>query len=113
MPGRLLQQPGRRWIEGLSCCKRSLSICVNAESWNGYYGGVLSGSCSGSYNTLDHCVQLVGYDTTASTPYWKVRNSWGTSWGEGGFIRLPMGVNSCGIADEATYVKAYLASSVV
>jgi len=90
-----------------------LSICVNAESWNGYYGGVLSGSCSGAYNTLDHCVQVVGYDTTASTPYWKVRNSWGTSWGEGGFIRLPMGVNSCGIADEATYVKAVLASSVV
>merc|ERR1712146_841571 len=73
-----------------------LSICVNAESWNGYYGGVLSGSCSGAYNKLDHCVQLVGYDTTASTPYWKVRNSWGTYWGENGFIRLPMGENACG-----------------
>jgi len=90
-----------------------LSVCVNAESWNGYYGGVLSGSCSGKYNALDHCVQLVGYDTTASTPYWKVRNSWGTSWGEGGFIRLPMGQNSCGIADEAIYVKASMAASVV
>merc|ERR1712070_1044235 len=90
-----------------------LSVCINAESWNGYYGGVLSGTCSGAYNTLDHCVQLVGYDTTASTPYWKVRNSWGTSWGESGFIRLPMGVNSCGIADEAMYVKASLAASVV
>jgi C1A family cysteine protease len=90
-----------------------LSICVNAESWNGYYGGVLSGSCSGSYNKLDHCVQLVGYDSSASTPYWKVRNSWGTSWGENGFIRLPMGVNSCGVADEAMYVKASLTASVV
>jgi len=58
-------------------------------------------------------VQLVGYDATASTPYWKVRNSWGTSWGENGFIRLPMGVNSCGIADEAMYVKAALAAEVV
>jgi len=54
-----------------------------------------------------------GYDATASTPYWKVRNSWGTSWGENGFIRLPMGVNSCGIADEAMYVKAALAAEVV
>lgn len=90
-----------------------LSVCVNAESWNSYYGGVLSGKCSGKYNALDHCVQLVGYDTTASTPYWKVRNSWGTSWGEKGFIRLPMGENSCGIADEAMYVKASLAASVV
>merc|ERR1712139_645403 len=85
-----------------------LSVCVNAESWNGYYGGVLSGSCSGSYNALDHCVQLVGYDTTASTPYWKVRNSWGTSWGENGFIRLPMGQNACGIADEAYIINATL-----
>jgi len=90
-----------------------LSICVNAETWNDYYGGVFTESCSGSYNSLDHCVQLVGYDTTASTPFWKVRNSWGTSWGEGGFIRLPMGVNACGIADEAMYVKAHLATTVV
>jgi len=90
-----------------------LSICVNAASWNSYTGGVLTGTNSGAYNKLDHCVQLVGYDSTGSKPYWKVRNSWGTSWGEGGFIRLPMGVNSCGVADEAMYVKAAMASEVV
>jgi cathepsin F/cysteine peptidase B len=90
-----------------------LSVCVNAESWNSYYGGVLSGSCSGAYNKLDHCVQLVGYDTTASTPYWIVKNSWGTSWGEDGHIWLPMGENSCGIADEAMYVTAEAATQVV
>lgn len=83
-----------------------LSVCVNAGSWDFYEGGVLRGKCSGAWAKLDHCVQLVGYDTTASTPYWKVRNSWGKSWGEKGFIRLPMGENACGIADEVTYVKA-------
>jgi len=83
-----------------------LSVCVNAGSWDFYNGGVLKGACSGAWKALDHCVQLVGYDTTGSEPYWKVRNSWGESWGEKGFIRLPMGKNSCGIADEAAYVKA-------
>jgi len=87
-----------------------LSVCVNAATFNSYYGGVLTGKCSGAYNKLDHCVQLVGYDTTASKPYWKVKNSWASDWGEQGFIRLPMGVNSCGIADEAMYVTATMAS---
>jgi len=87
-----------------------LSVCVNANDWDDYTKGVYTKKCSGSYNSLDHCVQLVGYDTTASTPYWKVRNSWASDWGENGFIRLPMGKNACGIADEAMYVTAELAS---
>jgi len=83
-----------------------LSVCVNAQNWDGYSSGIYTTKCSGKYNALDHCVQLVGYDTTGSTSYWKVRNSWASSWGENGFIRLPMGTNACGIADEAMYVTA-------
>merc|ERR1712194_567028 len=88
-----------------------LSICVNAmeedpqpdsADWQAYKGGILKGKCLGGYRALNHCVQLVGYNSTEKT--WKVRNSWGDQWGEGGYIRLPMGVNSCGIADEATFV---------
>jgi len=89
-----------------------LSVCVNANDWSADTHGILEkGSCSGAYNTLDHCVQLVGYDTTASTPYWIVKNSWGSSWAQNGFIYLPMGENSCGIADEAMYVTAEMVSS--
>jgi len=60
---------------------------------------------------LDHCVQLVGYNK--SEKYWKVRNSWAADWGEDGFIRIPMGENACGIADEATFVTAELVSSEI
>jgi len=77
-----------------------LSICVDAEPWQDYTGGVLMASdCS---NQLDHCVQLVGYDMTQATPFWIVRNSWGTDWGENGYIRLQYGQDTCGCADEAT-----------
>jgi C1A family cysteine protease len=88
-----------------------LSVCVNAESWDNYSGGIYKKKCSGAARNLDHCVQLVGYDKSAN--YWKVRNSWAADWGEDGFIRLPMGENACGIADEATYVTATLESSAV
>jgi len=88
-----------------------LSVCVNAETWNDYESGIYTAKCSGSASMLDHCVQLVGYDKTAN--YWKVRNSWAADWGEDGFIRLPMGKNACGIADEATYVTAAVESSAV
>lgn len=87
-----------------------LSVCVNAEDWDGYSSGIYKKKCSGKEQSLDHCVQLVGYDTTGSQSYWKVRNSWASDWGEEGFIRLPMGENACGIADEAMYVKAEMVS---
>jgi len=86
-----------------------LSVCVNAD-WDSYNKGIYTKKCSGKYNDLDHCVQLVGYDTTGSKSYWKVRNSWAADWGEDGYIRLPMGENACGIADEAMYVKAEMVS---
>ena len=49
------------------------------SAWQDYQGGVMSSAdCynEGSHNWLDHCVQLVGYDTTSSTlaDYYIVRN---------------------------------------
>jgi len=77
-----------------------LSICVDAQPWQFYSSGVMMRSQCGT--SLDHCVQIEGYDTSASTPYWNVRNSWGTRWGEKGYIRLQYGQNTCGLAQEAT-----------
>jgi len=77
-----------------------LSICVDAQPWQFYSGGIMTASQCGT--SLDHCVQITGYDTTGATPYWEVRNSWGADWGEKGFIRLQYGTNTCGVAEEAT-----------
>lgn len=81
-----------------------LSICVNAATWDNYKSGIFEKKCTGKANAIDHCVQLVGYDKSAG--FWKVRNSWATTWGEDGFIRLPYGSNACGLADEVTLVTA-------
>lgn len=81
------------------------SICVNAEPWQLYSGGVFSSKlrCSGAVRKLDHCVQLTGYGKKATgTPYWVVRNSWGLDWGEDGFIWLKTGENICGVLDAVT-----------
>jgi len=81
-----------------------LSICVDAETWSSYTSGIMT-HCG---NSVDHCVQAVGINTEASTPYWLVRNSWGTSWGESGYIQLEYGKNLCDLASEATYTDAEL-----
>jgi len=78
-----------------------ISTCVEADTWQYYTGGILSSNCG---NSLDHCVQTVGYGSDSGVSYWLVRNSWGTTWGEAGYIRIQIGSDLCGIADEATYV---------
>lgn len=71
-----------------------VSICVDASNWSMYKSGVFS-NC-GKTN-LNHAVTLVGY--TADS-VWLVRNSWGTSWGDQGHIRLAAG-NTCGLLNHA------------
>jgi len=76
-----------------------VSVCVDAETWQYYEGGVIS-TCGTS---VDHCVQLTGYTNYGQTgSYWVVRNSWGTSWGENGFIWVEIGQDLCLIGDYAT-----------
>jgi len=88
-----------------------LSICVNSGDgqpgdWAKYKSGVWDKECEPKASFMDHCVQLVGYNKSGNEPYWKVRNSWGTDWGESGFIRLPYGKNACCIGCEVAIIDA-------
>jgi cathepsin L len=68
--------------------KQPVAITVDASTWKDYYGGVFDG-CNTASPDLDHGVLLVGYGTDAELgDYWLVRNSWGPTWGEAGYIRL-------------------------
>jgi len=86
-----------------------VSICLNAGPFQDYRGGIIpSSSCSSGFFNMNHCVQLVGYSVNQTDPtqsYWLVRNSWGDRWGESGYVRMEFGSNTCGLADQATYVS--------
>ena len=67
--------------------------------------GVFTGECG---RALDHGVVVIGYGTDNGVDHWIVRNSWGTSWGENGYIRMERNVvdnfgGKCGIAMQASY----------
>jgi hypothetical protein len=89
-----------------------LTICINAGPWNNTEGWTtddvvdFGDKCPSAADQMDHCVQLVGYDKVAPKPYWKIRNSWTSQWGENGYIRLPFGRNACGLANEVYIISA-------
>lgn len=53
---------------------------------------------------MDHAVLAVGYGTLNGEPYWLIKNSWSTYWGNSGYVLMSMKDNNCGVATDATYV---------
>ncbi|XP_057973588.1 cysteine proteinase mucunain-like [Malania oleifera] len=83
----------------------SVAIEAGGRAFQLYQSGVFSGLCGTS---LDHGVTAVGYGTENGTDYWLIKNSWGASWGEQGYIKMERNLGSaatgkCGIAMEASY----------
>ncbi|CAE7437193.1 CTSL [Symbiodinium natans] len=65
-----------------------LAISVDASHWSPYSSGIAN-PCSIKKNVdIDHAVGLVGFGEEDGKMYWTVRNSWGATWGEKGYIRL-------------------------
>jgi len=80
--------------------KGPLSIAMDATPLMDYTSGILNpGPDDCSTTQLDHALLIVGYgvDTTQSMPFWIVKNSWATSWGEQGYFRIYRGSGACGI----------------
>eukprot|EP00927_Polykrikos_kofoidii_P075939 TRINITY_DN7250_c0_g2_i1.p1 TRINITY_DN7250_c0_g2~~TRINITY_DN7250_c0_g2_i1.p1 ORF type:complete len:362 (+),score=49.24 TRINITY_DN7250_c0_g2_i1:93-1178(+) len=81
----------------------SIGIAASSDLFRHYHSGVMSRACG---FMLDHAVLLVGYGTESSDNYWLVKNSWGPSWGEEGYVRLirgKIGAGECGIKTSAHY----------
>lgn len=76
-----------------------VAVASGNNAWKQYTGGVIS-SCDTT--ELDHAVVVVGYTDSE----WKIRNSWGESWGEEGYIRLERTSDStgtCGMYGDMSY----------
>jgi C1A family cysteine protease len=78
----------------------SIAIEADQRGFQFYHSGVFAGFCG---QRLDHGVLLVGYGTEKGKDYWKIKNSWGESWGESGYIRVVRNKNKCGLANAASY----------
>ncbi|XP_061059810.1 cathepsin F isoform X2 [Eubalaena glacialis] len=78
--------------------KGPISVAINAFGMQFYRHGIshpLRPLCSPWL--IDHAVLLVGYGNRSATPFWAIKNSWGTDWGEEGYYYLHRGSGACGV----------------
>jgi C1A family cysteine protease len=86
----------------------SIGVCAEGLAWQFYFGGIVRWLCGGCQ---DHGVLLVGYDhggwkTLGEVDYWIIKNSWGSGWGEKGYIRVQADDSkqgTCGVLESPSY----------
>ena len=86
-------------MEVVPCVEIPRNSTTTTTTFQSYRSGIVT-SCVN--RQINHGVLAVGYDTANVPPYWIIKNSWGTSWGEDGYLRLAKGSNQCLITSYAT-----------
>ncbi|XP_066924703.1 digestive cysteine proteinase 2-like [Clytia hemisphaerica] len=82
-----------------------ISVCIDAGhlSFQFYSSGVYyEPNCN--QNSINHAVIAVGFGSEGGSDYWIIKNSWGTGWGDGGYMKVSRNQNNhCGIATQSCY----------
>ncbi|XP_068084043.1 cathepsin L isoform X3 [Anabrus simplex] len=77
---------------------------ASMETLQFYSSGVYHDpTCRSGIYDLNHDVLVIGYGTENGTDFWIIKNSWGETWGENGFLKISTATNSCGLASYASY----------
>ncbi|XP_061361542.1 pro-cathepsin H-like isoform X1 [Gastrolobium bilobum] len=66
-------------------------------------GVYTSNTCGSTPMDVNHAVLAVGYGIEDGVPYWLIKNSWGSNWGDNGYFKMELGKNMCGVATCASY----------
>ncbi len=86
--------------------QQPISVSIDAETayFQTYKSGVLTDATACGVN-IDHAVLAVGYGVSGSTNYWLVKNSWSSSWGEQGYVKIAAqeGFGVCGVQSGPLY----------
>lgn len=90
--------------------KQPVVIAIEADTryFQSYSGGILDSPTCGT--SLDHAVEIIGYGSENGVDYWTVRNSWSSSWGEQGYVRIKKtsstnDIGICGLADQPSFLS--------
>ncbi|XP_070777479.1 cathepsin S, ortholog 1 [Enoplosus armatus] len=101
----ILPQGDEKTLQAVVASVGPVAVAINAmlPSFHLYRGGLYNvPNCNPKF--INHAVLVVGYGTDGGQDFWLVKNSWGTAWGEEGFIRIARNKNNlCGIASFAIY----------
>ncbi|MCI4381409.1 hypothetical protein PGIGA_G00251180 [Pangasianodon gigas] len=94
---RVLQRNNEFELQKVVAKIGPVAVGINADedTFHHYSKGIYNSTCKTL--PLNHAVLVVGYGKEEGQQYWLVKNSWGTDWGEGGYIRMLRNKNQCGI----------------
>nr|3IOQ_A Chain A, CMS1MS2 [Vasconcellea cundinamarcensis] len=98
--GRVPRNNEQALIQRIAIQPVSIVVEAKGRAFQNYRGGIFAGPCGTS---IDHAVAAVGY----GNDYILIKNSWGTGWGEGGYIRIKRGSGNpqgaCGVLSDSVF----------